>query len=64
MFSLRLLEESDWLFAGQSLEGGSKNLDGLWCPQAADSSKEAFLWLPPPALGNIAIEQLSFLWHK
>jgi hypothetical protein len=63
-FTLTPLIERDWFFKGHGLGGGSVNLDGLWTPTPLAADTHAFLWCPPPAIGDIAIEQLSFSRHK
>jgi len=56
------LEPSDWFNRGHSLEGGTRNPDGVWIPTT--SKDEWLLWSPPPAAADVAIEELGTARHK
>lgn len=58
------LSERDWFYRGHGLGEGSENPDGLWMPTPLPDSHQVFGWFPPPAIGDIAIEQLSLSRHK
>jgi hypothetical protein len=59
------LQPQDWYFKGQGLIGGSSNLDGVWQPGSVpDDTEDCYLWTPPPAAADAAIEQLAFSRHK
>lgn len=52
---VEFLTEADWFVRGHDIIGGSKNADGVWIPDYKDGT---FIWLPPPAAGLLAVEQL------
>lgn len=59
------LQPQDWYFKGQGLICGSSNLDGVWQPGSVpDDTADCYLWTPPPAAADAAIEQLAFSRHK
>ena len=49
-----LLEPEDWFEKGHDLTGGY-NKDGFWYTTAR---KGTFLWCLPPAIADVALEQL------
>jgi hypothetical protein len=62
--SLRVLTPMEWFTVGQGFTQGIKNADGVWVPDTSGNTSEVRLWVPPPAVANVAIEQLSFSRHK
>lgn len=54
----------DWFYKGYGLGEGPANLDNIWMPSPLPASQLIFLWSPPPAAGDAAIEQLSLSRHK
>jgi len=54
--SLEFLSEDGWFHRGHDFErGGLRNLDGVWMPHFRSGT---FVWTPPPAGGQVAVEQL------
>ena len=53
--SLEVLTPKDWFNRGHDFMGGVKNIDGFWLPRIKPG---LFLWEPPPAAAEIALEQL------
>lgn len=47
---------------GQGVRGGIRNEDGIWLPVETDL--RWFLWVPPPALADVALEELTKSRHK
>jgi hypothetical protein len=56
------LSPEDWFYRGHGLESGSRNADGMWIPHL--SSKQWYLWAPPPAVAAIALQELGVSRHK
>ena len=52
---LEVLTPKDWFVRGHDFKGGTTNIDGLWIPKIEPG---LFLWEPPPAAADVAIEQL------
>ncbi len=52
---IEFLSYKDWFERGHDIKGGQKNADGIWIPNYLPGT---FIWTPPPAAGQIAIEQL------
>lgn len=52
---IELLGMEDWFTRGHDIQGGSHNLDGVWIPKFVSGT---YVWTPPPAAAQIAIEQL------
>ncbi len=52
----------DWYGLGQGVRGGIRNEDGIWLPVETDL--RWFLWVPPPALADVALEELTKSRHK
>jgi len=59
--SLEFLDVQDWFWRGHDIDGGVKNDDGIWMPTYKSG---IFIWSPPPAGGQIAIEQLREARNK
>ena len=49
------LQPEDWFLRGHDIVGGSRNADGFWLPTIKAGT---FLWSPPPAAADVALEQL------
>lgn len=58
------LSPYDWFIRGHGVIGSSFNTDGVWLPQTLSSSSIVFLWHPPPAAAEVALEELCFSRHK
>jgi hypothetical protein len=57
--SLHPLSPLEWFDLGHGITSWETTLDGLPSP-VSSLSDTVFLWSPPPAAANIAVEQLSF----
>ena len=53
--SWKLLKEGDWFDVAHDIVGGCRNQDGIWIPHTKAGS---YIWAPPPAGGQVAVEQL------
>lgn len=62
--SLLPLRPEDWYGKGHGILGGTRNPDGLWVPTIANPKTHMFLWAPPPAAADVAVEQLGLSRHK
>jgi hypothetical protein len=58
-FTLVPLSPADWFYKGHGLVGGAPNADGVWIPHNVSSPTTALLWCPAPAVGDVAMQQLS-----
>jgi len=58
---VELLEPDDWFEKGHDIVGGSKNCDGMWIPSLKSGT---YLWAPPPAAADAALEELRKARHK
>jgi len=56
------LDIEDWFEKGQGVEGGGCNLDGIWMPE--ESGVEWMIWAPPPAIADVALDELELSRHK
>jgi hypothetical protein len=54
----------DWYSKGHGISGGDRNPDGICVPTRAEPQSHVFLWHPPPAAADVAIEQLGIARHK
>ena len=52
---LQELDARGWFETGHDLRGGAVNADGIWIPEYRTGR---YLWVPPPAGGLAAVEQL------
>ena len=59
--NLEVLSEADWFWRAHDIVGGSVNADGIWIPKFKSG---IFLWVPPPAAGQFAIEELRAARNK
>ena len=58
---IELLSPSDWFVRGHDVAGYELNSDGIEIPSYRDGT---FIWAPPPAAADVAIEQLRKARHK
>ena len=49
------MSENDWFYRAHDIIGGSKNPDGVWIPKYQSG---IYIWTPPPAAAQVAVEQL------
>ena len=49
------LDYADWFLRAHDIVGGSKNEDGVWIPEYKSGT---YIWTPPPAGAQLAVEQL------
>jgi hypothetical protein len=61
--SMRVLSENEWFNEGHGIVGGSRDRNGMWMPRHAPNS-QAYLWMPPPALADVALEECMKAVHK
>jgi hypothetical protein len=52
---LEVLKPEDWYHRGHDHNGGLRNVDGFWFPAIKPG---LFLWAPPPAAAEVALEEL------
>ena len=50
-----VLEPEGWFEKGHDLVGGTTNSDGMWVPEYRNG---VYIWAPPPAAAEAALEQL------
>lgn len=59
---LEYLTPTDWFERGHDLTGdGYQNLDGVWVPKILSGF---YVWSPPPAAAEVALEELRKARHK
>lgn len=56
------LEPRQWFLEGQGIHSWESNVDGIPCPVIRDP--RAYVWAPPPAAADVALEQLILARHK
>ena len=56
-----VLKPEDWFERGHDIIGYTNNADGVTIPNVQSGS---FIWTPPPAAANVAIEELRKARHK
>lgn len=59
--SCEFLTPEGWYERGHDFDGGRKNFDGVWMPKTRPG---IFVWSPPPAAAEAAIEELRKARHK
>jgi hypothetical protein len=57
-----MLKSEEWFGRGHGLQGGAKNSEGLWIPE--ESKERWYLWMPPPAIADVALDELLISRHK
>jgi hypothetical protein len=57
---LHLLTPTEWFSVGHGIRSWTPNLDHIWAPSFYPADQNVFLWAPPPAAAQVAMEQLSF----
>jgi hypothetical protein len=60
--SLIVLSCEDWFDKGHGISSGSINQEGRWMPH--DLKQGWLLWAPPPAIADVAVEELEISRHK
>jgi hypothetical protein len=60
--NLEPLQISDWFERGHGISGGTRDARGMWHPTPITESW--LLWCPPPAIADVAIDELMFSRHK
>ena len=55
------LTPSDWFVRGHNIIGYEKNIDGITVPI---TQKGTYIWSPPPAAADVAIQELRRARHK
>ena len=50
-----VLTPTDWFERGHDIDGGCTGVDGFWRPVVSPGT---YLWAPPPAAADVALEQL------
>ena len=61
--SLKPLTPEGWFVEGHGIVGGSLDHNGVWLPTYGKGGK-VFLWSPPPAIADVALEELLKARHK
>ena len=61
--SLRPLSPEGWFEEGHGIVGGSLDSNGVWMPSYGKGG-QMFLWAPPPAIADAALEELLKARHK
>ena len=59
--SIEFLSVEDWFWRAHDISGGHINPDGIWTPNYKSG---VFVWLPAPAGGQVAVEQLRETRNK
>jgi hypothetical protein len=63
VLSLKPLTPEGWFVEGHGIVGGSLDHNGVWIPTYGKGGK-VFLWSPPPAIADVALEELLKARHK
>jgi len=61
--SLKPLSPEGWFVDGHGIVGGSLDHNGVWIPTYGKGGK-VFLWTPPPAVADVALEEVLKARHK
>ena len=59
--SCEVLTPEGWYERGHDFDGGRVNTDGVWMPSLRAGT---FVWAPPPAAADAAVEELRKARHK
>jgi hypothetical protein len=57
---LHLLTPAKWFSVGHGIWSWTPNLDHILAPSFYPADQKVFLWAPPPAAAQVAMDQLSF----
>ena len=57
------LTPEEWFVEGHGIIGGERNAHGIWIPKHEPRSS-IHLWTPPPAVADVALEELLKARHK
>jgi len=60
---LKPLSPEGWFEEGHGISGGTKDRRGVWIPNHMPKGR-TFLWTPPPAAADVALEELCKARHK
>ena len=60
---LKPLIPEGWFEEGHGISGGTPDRNGVWMPTHVPKHK-LFLWVPPPAAAEVALEELCKARHK
>lgn len=60
---LQPLSPEEWFVEGHGIIGGARNAHGIWIPMHEPGSR-MHLWAPPPAVADVALEELLKARHK
>jgi hypothetical protein len=60
---MRVLSAQEWFVEGHGIVGGSRDNNGMWIPRHAPNG-HAYLWMPPPVLADVALEECLRAVHK
>ena len=58
---LEVLTPEGWFDRGHDIDGGYEDESGIWIPKYRSST---FVWFPPPAAAEVAVEELRKARHK
>ena len=61
--SLKPLSPEGWFDEGHGIVGGSLDHNNVWMPSYGKGGR-MFLWTPPPAIADVALEELLKARHK
>ena len=61
--SLTPLSVDEWFDRGHGIIGGQLDAHGIWIPMH-EKRRQMHLWDPPPALADVALEELLKARHK
>jgi hypothetical protein len=60
--SIHFLHPEEWYDIGHGMDGGARDQFGTWVPH--ESSLEWQVWSPPPAIAEVALDELEESRHK
>ena len=61
--TLTPLSPEGWFDEGHGIVGGSMDHNGVWMPTYGKGGR-MFLWTPPPAIADVALEEILMARHK
>jgi hypothetical protein len=59
-YHLLCLSPAQWFTVGHGIQGWQSHSDGIPTPQLDAFASTIYLWAPPPAAANVAMEQLAY----